>query len=603
MKQTPRSDRTSINARLFGLSPVTLGATAVSLSSVLMDPIGGNGVAANVRLQGMLPGGVISSWSDAAASMQAAQGFDWGWILLPSLGLLALSFLAMFFFMARQPNSQGGTNQVMSFTRSHARKITAMQQKVTFEDVAGVDEAKLELQEVVEFLKFPAKFAAVGARIPRGMLLVGPPGTGKTLMARAVAGEAGVPFFSISGSEFVELFAGVGASRVRDLFNQAKESAPCILFIDEIDAVGRQRGIGLGAAHDEREQTLNQILVEMDGFDQYTSIVVIAATNRPDVLDPALLRPGRFDRRVSLDLPDFTGRCAILKVHSGGKPLEPQVDLEKIAKQTPGFSGADLENLMNEGAILTARRHKRTIGMSELEEAVDRVVAGPERKSRIISDHEKKIIAYHEAGHALAAELLPHVDPVHKISIIARGISGGHTRLLPTEERRLWTRSQLSETLVFALGGLVAEDLVFGEMTTGPGGDLQQSTEMARRMICEYGMSEKLGPVVFATRDELAALGRDTTARHDYSDETAHDIDLETRRLIDEALAHAKKILSTHRPLLDRIARALIAKETLNREDLEAVFAEAGEKTIKKNVPPKDTKGPLGTPQLYASSE
>lgn len=414
---------------------------------------------------------------------------DWVGILINFLPLIL--FGALILFMLRQ--AQGGSSQAMSFGRSRARLVTGDKPTVTFGDVAGVDEAKQELQEVVEFLKYPEKFIALGARIPRGVLLVGPPGTGKTLLARAVAGEAGVPFFSISGSEFVEMFVGVGASRVRDLFDQAKRNAPCIVFVDEIDAVGRHRGSGLGGGHDEREQTLNQILVEMDGFDSSTKVIVLAATNRPDILDPALLRPGRFDRRVVLDQPDINGRKAILQVHSKGKPLEPTVDLEVIAKQTPGFSGADLANVVNEAAILAARRNKKKISLSELEESIDRVLLGPERKSRVISQKEKEIIAYHEAGHALVARNLPNADPVHKISVVARGMAGGYTKQLPTEDRRLHSISQLRDIMTTLLGGRAAEELIFGktEVTTGAHSDLEQVTMVARRMVKEFGMSEE----------------------------------------------------------------------------------------------------------------
>ncbi|MBI2847324.1 MAG: ATP-dependent zinc metalloprotease FtsH, partial [Chloroflexi bacterium] len=408
-------------------------------------------------------------------------------VIIQFLPLIFFGLLLM--FLLRQ--AQGTNSQALSFGRSRARVFVGNKPTVTFSDVAGVDEAKQELHEVVEFLKFPEKFTALGARIPRGVLLVGPPGTGKTLLARAVAGEAAVPFFSISGSEFVEMFVGVGASRVRDLFDQAKRNAPCIIFVDEIDAVGRHRGAGLGGGHDEREQTLNQILVEMDGFDSSTNVIVISATNRPDILDPALLRPGRFDRRVVLDQPDIKGRKAILEVHSKGKPLDPSINLDVLAKQTPGFSGADLANMVNEGAILAARRNKKTIGQSEMEEAIDRVIAGPERKSRIISQREKEITAYHEGGHALVARMLPHADPVHKISIVARGTMGGYTRLLPTEDRYMWTRSQFEDMLATALGGRAAEDIIFGEITTGASNDLEHVTRVARKMVTEFAMSVK----------------------------------------------------------------------------------------------------------------
>ena len=479
-------------------------------------------------------------------------------------------FGAVLIFMMRQ--AQGTNNQALSFGKSRARLFTGNRPTVTFDDVAGVDEPKQELEEVVEFLKYPEKFSALGARIPRGVLLVGPPGTGKTLLGRAVAGEAGVPFFSISGSEFVEMFVGVGASRVRDLFEQAKRNAPCIVFVDEIDAVGRQRGAGLGGSHDEREQTLNQILVEMDGFDTNTNVIVIAATNRPDVLDPALLRPGRFDRQVILDSPDINGRKNILIVHSKGKPLDADVNLTILAKQTPGFSGADLANLVNEGAILAARRNKKTVGMLEMEEAIDRVVAGPERKSRIISQHEKEITAYHEGGHALVGRLLPHADPVHKISIVARGMMGGYTRFLPEEDRYLWTRTQFKDMLATALGGLVAEKLVYGEMTTGPGNDIERATRISRQMITQYGMSDKLGPRTFGRKEELVFLGREISEQRNYSERIAEEIDEEVHGIITEAYDRAEEILTLYRGALDKLAEHLIAHETIEGEELEQLF-------------------------------
>ena len=479
-------------------------------------------------------------------------------------------FGAVLIFMMRQ--AQGTNNQALSFGKSRARLFTGNRPTVTFDDVAGVDEPKQELEEVVEFLKYPEKFSALGARIPRGVLLVGPPGTGKTLLSRAVAGEAGVPFFSISGSEFVEMFVGVGASRVRDLFEQAKRNAPCIVFVDEIDAVGRQRGAGLGGSHDEREQTLNQILVEMDGFDTNTNVIVIAATNRPDVLDPALLRPGRFDRQVILDSPDINGRKNILIVHSKGKPLDADVNLGILAKQTPGFSGADLANLVNEGAILAARRNKKTVGMLEMEEAIDRVVAGPERKSRIISQHEKEITAYHEGGHALVGRLLPHADPVHKISIVARGMMGGYTRFLPEEDRYLWTRTQFKDMLATALGGLVAEKLVYGEMTTGPGNDIERATRISRQMITQYGMSDKLGPRTFGRKEELVFLGREISEQRNYSERIAEEIDEEVHGIITEAYDRAEEILTLYRGALDKLAEHLIAHETIEGEELEQLF-------------------------------
>ncbi len=485
--------------------------------------------------------------------------------LLPTLILVAV-----FVFMMRQ--AQGTNNQALSFGKSRARLFTGNKPSITFADVAGVEEAKQELTEVVEFLKYPDKFNALGARIPRGVLLVGPPGTGKTMLARACAGEAGVPFFSISGSEFVEMFVGVGASRVRDLFDQAKRNSPCIIFVDEIDAVGRQRGAGLGGSHDEREQTLNQILVEMDGFDSQTNIIVIAATNRPDVLDPALLRPGRFDRQVVLDRPDIKGRMAILQVHSRGKPLDKVVLLETLAKQTPGFSGADLENLVNEAAILAARRNRKTITMSELEEAIDRVIAGPERRSRIISEREKAITAYHEVGHALVARMLANVDPVHKISIIARGMMGGYTRVLPGEDRYMWSKGQFKDNLAFALGGRASEEIVFNEITTGASNDIERVTEMARMMVTRYGMSQKLGLVALGRKEELVFLGREISEQRNYSDVIAYEIDKEVRALVDEAYEKAKEILTMYKDKLIEISELLIEKETLDAVDFEALF-------------------------------
>jgi len=506
--------------------------------------------------------------SVVALDPQEAGGFNWGGLLINLLPLVFFIGLIWFIFS----RARGAGNQAMSFGRSKARLFPSTNPTITFDDVAGVDEAKAELQEVVEFLKYPEKFTALGARIPRGVLLVGPPGTGKTLLSRAVAGEAGVPFFSISGSEFVEMFVGVGASRVRDLFEQAKRNAPCIVFVDEIDAVGRQRGTGLGGGHDEREQTLNQILVEMDGFDSSTNVIVLSATNRPDILDPALLRPGRFDRQVVLDQPDIKGRKAILEVHVKGKPVEDSASLETIAKQTVGFSGADLANLVNEAAILAARRNKNTIGLLELEESIDRVIAGPEKKSRMISPREKEITAYHEAGHALVARKLPHADPVHKITIVARGMMAGYTRFLPTEDRYLWTRSQLNDKLASMLAGHRAEDLIFGEMTTGSHSDIEQATKIARKMVTEYGMSEKLGPRTYGRREELIFLGREVAEQKDYSEETARDIDEEVQAVIQHAYEVAKKILAENRAKLVQIAGVLIAKETIEGEELETLF-------------------------------
>ena len=493
-----------------------------------------------------------------------------GWLGVLGGFLPLILFAGLFIFMMRQ--AQGTNNQAMSFGKSRARIFIGSKTNVTFADVAGVEEAKQELQEIVEFLKYPEKFVALGARIPKGLLLVGPPGTGKTLISRAVAGEAGVPFFSISGSEFVEMFVGVGASRVRDLFEQAKRSNPCIVFVDEIDAVGRQRGAGLGGSNDEREQTLNQILVEMDGFDTNTNVIVIAATNRPDVLDPALLRPGRFDRQIVLDRPDIRGRIAILNVHARGKPLDPSIKLDVLAKQTPGFSGADLSNLLNEAAILAARRGKRKIGMSELEEAIDRVVAGPARNSRIISERERSITAYHEVGHALVARVLPNTDPVHKVSIVARGQAGGFTMLLPTEDRYLWSKPQFEDMLAYALGGHVAELLTFGEVTTGASNDIERVTKIARSMVTEYGMSNRIGPIALGHKDELVFLGRDFGEQRNYSEQTAREIDEEVRRIVQEAFDKAYTILQQNKTRLIMISERLITEETLEGPLFESLF-------------------------------
>ncbi len=476
----------------------------------------------------------------------------------------------VFWFVFRQ--AQGSNNAALSFGKSRARMFTGDHPTVTFEDVAGVDEAKEELQEVVEFLREPEKFISLGARIPKGVLLVGPPGTGKTLLAKAVSGEAGVPFFSISGSEFVEMFVGVGASRVRDLFDQAKRHSPCIVFVDEIDAVGRQRGAGLGGSHDEREQTLNQLLVEMDGFDTDTNIIIIAATNRPDILDPALLRPGRFDRRVVLDRPDMRGREAILGVHVKGKPLAPDVDLGVIARSTPGFVGADLENLVNEAAILAARRNKKVISQSELEEAIERVIAGPERKSRLISKEEKRIVAYHEAGHAVVMNALPEADPVHKVSIIARGMAGGYTLSLPEEDRTLISRQKLIADMIGLLGGRAAEELVFNDITSGAANDLERVTRMARTMVTRLGMSDMLGPIVYGQKEELIFLGREIAEQRDYSEAVAEKIDQEVQRLVGEAYERAKAILIQYRDKLDAVAQRLLEVETITREEFEAIF-------------------------------
>jgi cell division protease FtsH len=476
----------------------------------------------------------------------------------------------VFWFVFRQ--AQGSNNAALSFGKSRARMFTGDQPTVTFEDVAGVEESKEELREVVEFLREPEKFIALGARIPKGVLLVGPPGTGKTLLAKAVSGEAGVPFFSISGSEFVEMFVGVGASRVRDLFEQAKRHSPCIVFVDEIDAVGRQRGAGLGGSHDEREQTLNQMLVEMDGFDTDTNVIIMAATNRPDILDPALLRPGRFDRRVVLDRPDMKGREAILKVHVKGKPLATEVDLNVLARSTPGFVGADLENLVNEGAILAARRNKKQIGQTDLEEAIERVIAGPERKSRLISKEEKRIVAYHEAGHAVVANALPNCDPVHKVSIIARGMAGGYTMALPKEDRTLMGKNKMLDDMAFALGGRASEELIFDDITSGASDDLERVTRMARTMVTRLGMSSDLGPMTYGQKEELIFLGREISEQRDYSEAVAEQIDDEVRRLVNESHAKAKQILLQYRDKLDEVAKKLLETETLTREEFEAIF-------------------------------
>ena len=516
---------------------------------------------------------------------------------------LLLNFLPLIFFgglilfMMRQ--AQGSNNQTLSFGRSRARMMPFNRPTVTFSDVAGVEEAKTELQEIVEFLKFPERFLSLGARIPKGVLLVGPPGTGKTLLARAVAGEAGVPFFHISGSEFVEMFVGVGAARVRDLFEQAKRNAPCIVFVDEIDAVGRHRGAGLGGGHDEREQTLNQILVEMDGFETNTNIIVVAATNRPDILDPALLRPGRFDRRVTLDLPDLEGRKAILKVHASGKPLAPEVTLDTVAKETPGFSGADLSNLVNEAAILAARQSKKSIFMTEFEEAVDRIIAGPERKSRLINRREKEMTAYHEAGHALVAWALPHADRVHKISIVSRGSMGGHTSLLPEEDRYLWTKNQFRDMMSVTMGGRVAEEQIFDEVTTGASNDLERATKIALGMIKRYGMSQSLGPRTFGKREEMVFLGREISEERDYGDKVAEEIDEEVKALISHAYREAQEILTTHKAKLIRLAEYLIEHETVSGEALNHLFNEEnpGTEPGTPAVPPQPAPYPAPRPQ------
>lgn len=522
------------------------------------------------------------------------------WMTIISSMLPMLLIVGIWFLLMQQ--SQGGGGRVMSFGKSRAKMYGDEKVKITFKDVAGADEAKQELEEVVEFLKQPKKFNELGARIPKGVLLFGPPGTGKTLLAKAVAGEAGVPFFSISGSDFVEMFVGVGASRVRDLFEQAKKNAPCIIFIDEIDAVGRQRGAGLGGGHDEREQTLNQLLVEMDGFGANEGIIMIAATNRPDILDPALLRPGRFDRQIVVDRPDIKGRQEILKVHVKGKPMADDVNLDVVARRTPGFTGADLSNLVNEAALLSARRNKRKVTMSEMEEAAERVMMGPERKSRVISDNEKRLTAYHEGGHALIGMLLDHTDPVHKVTIIPRGRAGGYTLSLPKEDRYYATRSELLDELKLLLGGRVAEALVLNEISSGASNDLQRATSLARQMICEFGMSEKLGAVTFGHRQDQVFLGRDIGRDKDYSEEVASQIDTEIRKFIDEAYQGTVALLQENLDKLHLIAEALIERETLEGYEVKQLM-ESGKilpKNDGKQEPPQEIPLPLSSTSTSA---
>jgi len=521
------------------------------------------------------------------------QPSDWNTVIsLVTYLLPGLLVVGLIFLMLRQ--AQGTNNQALSFGKSRARMFTGDQPTVTFVDVAGVDEAKDELREVVEFLKEPEKFIALGARIPKGVLLIGSPGTGKTLLAKAVSGEAGVPFFSISGSEFVEMFVGVGASRVRDLFDQAKRHSPCIVFVDEIDAVGRQRGAGLGGSHDEREQTLNQLLVEMDGFNTDTNVIIMAATNRPDVLDPALLRPGRFDRRVILDRPDMRGREQILRVHIKGKPIDPEVKLDKIAKVTPGFVGADLENLVNEAAILAARRDKKSIAQDEFQEAIERVIAGPERKSRLISEEEKRIVAYHEAGHAIVTHVIPDADPVHKVSIIARGMMGGFTMALPEDDRLLMSSNKLKAEMASLLGGRAAEEIVFDDITSGASNDLERVTKMARTMVTRLGMSPELGPLVYGQKEELIFLGREISEQRDYSETVAERIDGAVRKLVDEAYDRTREILVEYRAQLDRIAKRLIEVETIDGDEFTRLFEIV--------VEPKVSGTPLPVPVQQATA-
>ncbi|HHU75637.1 MAG TPA: ATP-dependent metallopeptidase FtsH/Yme1/Tma family protein [Firmicutes bacterium] len=498
--------------------------------------------------------------------------------------------IGLFFFFMQQ--SQGGGNRVMNFGKSRARLHEGDRKKVTFEHVAGADEEKEELEEIVMFLKEPKKFLELGARIPKGVLLVGPPGTGKTLLARAVAGEAGVPFFSISGSDFVEMFVGVGASRVRDLFENAKKSSPCIVFIDEIDAVGRQRGAGLGGGHDEREQTLNQLLVEMDGFDVNEGIIILAATNRPDILDPALLRPGRFDRQITVNFPDVRGREEIMQVHAKGKPFDSEVDLKVLARRTPGFTGADLENLINEAALLAARRNKKSISMHELEEAIDRVIAGTEKRSKVISEFEKKIVAFHESGHALVGYLLPKTDPVHKVSIIPRGRAGGYTLMLPEEDRYYMTRSELLARVATLLGGRVAEQVVFDEISTGAQNDLERATSIVRQMIMEYGMSDELGPITFGRKHNQIFLGRDLARDRDFSEEVAKSIDKEIRGTVEKAYHMAEDLIVKNRDKLDLLATTLLEQETLNAEEIEALMTGTGQDEEKPEEEPSGQGSP-----------
>jgi cell division protease FtsH len=511
---------------------------------------------------------------------------DWSTWLSLLVTILPLLLLGVFIYlMMRQ--AQGSNNQAMSFGKSRARMFTSDQPTVTFEDVAGVDEAKEELHEVVEFLKEPEKFIQLGARIPKGVLLVGSPGTGKTLLAKAVAGEAGVPFFSISGSEFVEMFVGVGASRVRDLFEQAKRHSPCIIFVDEIDAVGRQRGAGLGGSHDEREQTLNQILVEMDGFDTDTNVIVMAATNRPDILDPALMRPGRFDRRVILDRPDLRGREMILKVHVKGKPLSSDVSLQILAKSTPGFVGADLENLVNEAAIVAARKNKKSVAMHDFEEAIERVILGPERKSRIISQKERRLVAYHESGHALCHYLLPDSDPVRKVTIVPRGMAGGVTWSMPDEDVNFTTTARLRDEIAAALGGRAAEEIVFGEITTGASSDLERVTSTARSMVKRYGMSSKLGPMIFGQKEELVFLGREISEQRDYSEHVAEQIDNEVHRIVTEEYDRVLQLLTENRVKLDMVANRLLEVETISQEEFMALMGDPTPASSDDSTPPQ----------------
>jgi cell division protease FtsH len=516
------------------------------------------------------------------------------WIGILTYLLPVVFFIGFWIFLMNQV--QGGGSKVMSFGKSRAKRLSVDSPKITFRDVAGVDEAVEELHEIKEFLENPKKFQALGARIPKGVLLYGPPGTGKTLLARAVAGEAGVPFFSISGSDFVEMFVGVGASRVRDLFEQAKQNSPCIIFMDEIDAVGRHRGAGLGGGHDEREQTLNQLLVEMDGFEMKDNIILIAATNRPDILDPALLRPGRFDRQIVVDRPDRMGRRKILDVHTRGKPLSREIDVDALAGQTPGFTGADLSNLVNEAALLAARNGKREITQDELEEGIMRVVAGPERKTRVMSDKERRVTAYHEMGHAMVGHYLPNADPIHKISIMSRGQALGVTISLPGEDKFLTTRAELLDTMAMTLGGRAAEELIFSEITTGAANDLEKVTQTAKQMVMRFGMSEKLGPRVFGHEHSQPFLGREFSAEPDYSDEIAREIDDEIRRIVESAHVQAKDILTAHRQALEKLSEILVKRETIEREQFEALLDGQTEEEVFGAEAPPAPEPPIATP-------
>ena len=540
---------------------------------------------------------LVNELSDARVDFNVEGTKTNGWLSLLTYVLPFLIFIGFWIFLMNQV--QGGGSKVMSFGKSRAKRLSVDSPKITFRDVAGVDEAVEELHEIKEFLENPKKFQALGARIPKGVLLYGPPGTGKTLLARAVAGEAGVPFFSISGSDFVEMFVGVGASRVRDLFEQAKQNSPCIIFMDEIDAVGRHRGAGLGGGHDEREQTLNQLLVEMDGFEAKDNIIMIAATNRPDILDPALLRPGRFDRQITVDRPDRKGRAKILEVHTRGKPLAREIDVDALAGQTPGFTGADLANLVNEAALLAARTGKREITQVELEEGIMRVIAGPEKKTRVMSEKERRITAYHEMGHAIVGHYLEHCDPVHKISVISRGQALGYTISLPAEDKFLTTRAELTDTMAMTLGGRAAEEIVFGEITTGASNDLEKVTATAKQMVMRFGMSEKLGPRVFGHEHAQPFLGREFSSEPDYSDEIAREIDDEIRRIVEGAHQSAKDILGAHRESLETISEILIKRETIEREQFEALLDGQSEEDVfgAEAPPPPEVPLPPGTPE------